>query len=196
MKRKIDLGYIFRYYWFFIIGGLAFLAAVVGICLNILKKEPEPDYTVALMCGVEIDEADISALRAVFEGKADDLNADGRKWVQIDTYLFAGAENADDENDLDPYRSVANTVWFQAELLQGKSVLYLVRPYTYETLQKLQEDFFVPVKELLPAEENTVPLSRIVSGEKWQDFEIALHLPENRSAVEDSIELLKRLLDP
>ena len=192
VKKRLDLGYIFRYYWFFIAGGVALLAAVVGICVNLLVREPEPDYTVALMCGNEFSEEQISDLQALFERKAEDLNGDGRAWVQIDTYLFAAAESTDDENELNPYKTVANTVWFRAELSQGKSALYLVRPYTYETLQNLETDFFVPISE----ERDVVPMSELTEDEAWRDYEIALHIPNNRAAVNDSMELLQRLLEP
>ena len=196
MKKKPDIGYILHFYWFYILGGLALLAAIIGILFTLLTKEPEPDYTVALMSAEMIEEPVLERLRQRFESAAEDLNGDGKTWVEITAYTYAAAQSEEEANKLDPYEAVAGTIWFQAEILMGKSAIYIVSPYTYETLAAQDPTFFVPAADIIAsAEGETIAMSAITDDELWQKFEIALHMPADQTAAEQSFSLIERILE-
>ena len=196
MKKKTGIGYILHFYWFYILGGLALLTAIIGILFTFLAKEPEPDYTVALMSAEVIEEPVLERLRQSFESAAEDLNGDGRVWVEITAYSFASAQSEEEANKLDPYEAVAGAVWFQAEILMGKSAIYIVSPYSYETLIAQDPAFFVPASDsVASAEGDTIPMNIITDDEFWQKYEIALHMPTDRAAAEQSFSLIERLLE-
>ena len=196
MKKKFDLRYFLHFYWFYLIGGIALLAAVIGISVSLLTKEPEPDYTVALMTASAPEESVLLSLEKHLESAGEDLNRDGRVWVDITPFSYAAVQRREDTDNQDPYKAVADTVWFQAEILTGKSCIYILTPYTYDTLLALDESFFVPVSDCIAGTAGmTIPMSAVSDDDFWQDYEIALHIPENSSAAESSFTLLEKLLE-
>lgn len=200
---KDQVSYYVRYYGVYVLGIVLLVGLVAGMLCSGLRKEPEPDYQIAVMTGQEPSPEDLQALEQAFQACGRDRTGDGTLWVRMRPFAYGSGKQPGAASLGQAYEAVAETVWFAAENQEGTCVLYVLTPQTMEALRTQDPDFFLPLSQCLPGVTgDTVPLPPVPGlGEGWEDFCLAIRNPQSgpmddsRAYWEDSLALLQALLD-
>lgn len=121
--------------------GIIGAAVVVSLVLSIVFKE-HPDYTIAIMSSVYLDDSALTVVEEQLSDYGKDLNGDGKVLVSVVNYAVSSGE------DQDSYDATAQQVAatkFAADMSTGESMIWFHDSVGYYCMTE-QSELFTPVQ--------------------------------------------------
>ncbi len=153
----------FWYYnkWKFVVG--IFVTALAVYFISSVVFRVRPDYEIALMSTVKLNDPTVEQLENAFAALAEDRNGDGKVVVRINQYGYgSGTEQT----------AMVDTAKIVADLDSCESMIFITDAVSLDNLiPSVGSSFFVNLETMEPMPDNTNDLTPIrIPYQQWKAF--------------------------